>query len=240
MAGDAEDLRRQAQRLRSLAAAGRRAPPLSPLRLRIYQGLLLFIVVAAAPLAALPPLRARLLRRASDLRQSLARPDTRMPPARAVVGENLYAFPKELERPVVAARGVPGVYAMPKVVFRGQPAPGEAPAPRSEEAPAPEADEAASERPPEFRQGDQERQAYDLLLKQNEAAAALVRGVEPGLRFKRWAAARSPDQAFLVDLTFTATGETGPDVHYIWKVKLDSKEIEPLSHNARALQKSPS
>ena len=154
---------------------------------------------------------------------------------RALVGENKYEFPAELVRPAPKFAS-PGVLALPgSMVFRPR---GEGSGRAATEAsgePAPREEESSGEkRAPEFRQGAAEKEAFDLLLKSHEGMAALVRGSNPSLRFKTWSAARSEEDAFLVDVTFA---DDGGEAHYVWRVKPSAKEVTPLSHNARALAK---
>src|SRR5262245_42716332 len=118
MASGAGDIKRSTGGFRALAGAAAASPPLSIVRLRIYEGLLLFIAGAGIVVAGVPPVRGSLLRRVWEMRQAFGPIDVRNTPARANVGENLYEFPKELERPVAPARGFAGVYALPGTVFR--------------------------------------------------------------------------------------------------------------------------
>jgi len=87
---------------------------------------------------------------------------------------------------------------------------------------------------PVYGQGKPEQEAYDLLLKSNEALSGLIKGSNTGQRFKTWGAAKIEEDAFLVKLTFVQTSDNS-EVQYIWRVKPASKEISPLSRNARAL-----
>jgi hypothetical protein len=119
----------------------------------------------------------------------------------------------------------------PPVTVPPSDAPG-APAPESQSLPETSAsDEQAA---PEFKQGKIEQEAYDILLRSSEPIAALVKGSDPSLRFKLWYAAKRSADAFLVDLIFTQVPDN-KEVHYIWEVKVSSKEVKPESHNARAL-----
>jgi hypothetical protein len=99
---------------------------------------------------------------------------------------------------------------------------------------APQESEATAPADPVYGQGKPEQEAYDLLLKSNEAISGLIKGSSVGLRFKTWGAAKIDDDAFLVRLTFVQTSDNS-EVQYIWRVKPVSKEISPLSRNARVL-----
>jgi hypothetical protein len=204
---------------------------------RIYMGLLLVVVVIGIPILGIPSLRHRLYTRIHALYEATG--PLASPPIWAKVGENRHPFPAEFERPVVTRSplSLPGMIDLTNRVYRPpvtvppSDAPG-APAPESQSLPETSAsDEQAA---PEFKQGKIEQEAYDILLRSSEPIAALVKGSDPSLRFKLWYAAKRSADAFLVDLIFTQVPDN-KEVHYIWEVKVSSKEVKPESHNARAL-----
>jgi hypothetical protein len=204
---------------------------------RIYMGLLLVVVVIGIPILGIPSLRHRLYTRIHALYEATG--PLASPPIWAKIGENRHPFPAEFERPVVTRSplSLPGMIDLTNRVYRPpvtvppSDAPG-APAPESQSLPETSAsDEQAA---PEFKQGKIEQEAYDILLRSSEPIAALVKGSDPSLRFKLWYAAKRSADAFLVDLIFTQVPDN-KEVHYIWEVKVSSKEVKPESHNARAL-----
>jgi hypothetical protein len=162
----------------------------------------------------------------------------------AKVGENRHPFPAEFERPVVTRSPlipapVPGMIDLSHKVYRP---PGTVPELESASS-APAESQSSTETgiiddtvQPEFKQGKIEQEAYDILLRSNETIAGMVKGSTPSLRFKLWSAAKRSADSFLVDLVFTQVPEN-KEVHYIWEVKLTSREVKPESYNARALAK---
>ena len=205
-------------------------------RRRFYMGLAAFVLLAGLPLAVVPQLRARLFERAAALRAALTGEPV---PALATVGGAPY--PKEFELPpsppARAAATAPedtapaGARGRPVLVPRDREQPRKAPPlirerPGAAAPPEPEGDELP------YRQGEVERQAYDLVLKSNKALAAMVAGEKPGVKFRRWDAAHRGEDAYWVRVSFD-----GPDgaEEYIWQVRLSLGEITPLSFNARTL-----
>lgn len=235
MADNAADLKQPAAEARPGDAGKPALDDESRARYRLYLGLLACALLVAFAVAAVPALRNRLGGRVQALRQAMGWESVETERAVALVGENKYEFPAELVRPAPKFSSA-GVLALPgSMVFRPRGEGSARAAPEASGEPAPREEEASGEkRAPEFRQGAAEKEAFDLLLKSHEGMAALVRGSNPSLRFKTWSAARSEEDAFLVDVTFA--GDAG-EAHYVWKVKPSSKEVTPLSHNARALAK---
>ncbi len=90
---------------------------------------------------------------------------------------------------------------------------------------------------PVYLTGALEKEAYDLLLKSNQTLSGMVNGSDPTQRFKSWGAAKRGDGSFWVRVIFTKSPALG-EVEYIWQVKLESKEVIPLSFNARSLPRS--
>lgn len=210
---------------------------ISRVQTRVYMALLVVVVVIGLPIVGIPSLRHRLYTRIHALYEATG--PLASPPIWAKVGENRHPFPAEFERPVVtrSPSQLPGMIDLANRVYRPP-----APAPRREapSAPVPEPqslpETSASDEPaaPEFKQGKIEQEAYDILLRSSETIAALVKGSDPSLRFKLWYAAKRTADAFLVDLIFTQVPDN-KEVHYIWEVKVSSKEVKPESYNARAL-----
>jgi hypothetical protein len=212
---------------------------ISRLQTRIYTGLLVVVAVIGIPMLGIPSLRHRLYTRIHALYEATG--PLSSPPIWAKVGENRHPFPAEFERPVVtrSPSALPGMIDLANRVYRP---PETLPSPDAPSTPAPESqglpettatDDQAT---PEFRQGKIEQEAYEILLRSNETIAAMVKGSNPSLRFKLWYAAKRSADAFLVDLIFTQVSDN-KEVHYIWEVKISSKEVKPESYNARALAK---
>lgn len=215
-------------------------------RQRFTLALLVFVVVIGLPIIGVPQLRNRLSERVAALKTAWVGERAR---ATADVGANTGPLPAEFERPepvVPRPPQMPGVdnriYTMrPSVpLARSRPesqaasdefelVPADTGAPS--DAPAEPSAEAAAE--PKYQRGAVEQEAYDLLLASNPTVAGLVQGSNPDLAFKSWDALSRGNEIYWVRLTFQPAG--GPAAEYIWQVKLQSKEVTPLSHNARTL-----
>lgn len=202
---------------------------------------LLFVVGVGLPILGIPRWRHRLSLRVHTLYEALGPVSFKPALAWAKVGENRYPFPAEFEKPLVPRPQYSGVINMSDRVFTAgadtssEKASQQGVSKGSQED-LRDADAAGDRVEPEFRQGNIEKEALDLLLKSRETIAGLVRGNNPSLRFKTWAAAKMDQGEFWVDLTFVQAFDNA-EIHYIWKVNLLSKEISPLSHSARALSK---
>ena len=214
--------------------------------------LLIFVVGIGLPLIALPPLRLRLSSRVEALREAYG---GRM---RAVVlakvGENQEPFPAEYALPepplsqypqIPAASHEPAeppaVSAGPAVRILRIPAPAPEPAApvqpdRVESAPAEEPTASEADQPL-YRQGVVEREAYDLLLKLNATMDRLVQGGDPSLKYESWDALKRTETIYWVRVGFSSVADQSR-IGYIWQVDLQTKQIAPLSFNARALAKS--
>jgi hypothetical protein len=202
---------------------------------RIYMGLLLIVVIIGIPILGIPSLRHRLYTRIHALYEATG--PLASPPIWAKVGENRHPFPAEFERPVVTRSPLPGMIDLANRVYRPPvtlPPPDASSTPAPESQSLPETSASDEQAAPEFKQGKIEQEAYDILLRSSEPIAALVKGSDPSLRFKLWYAAKRSADAFLVDLIFTQVPDN-KEVHYIWEVKVSSKEVKPESYNARAL-----
>jgi hypothetical protein len=177
----------------------------------------------------------------------------------AGVGENPRPFPTEFERqipekprlPVLplpqavldmtqgTIRSAPPVQTKQPPVLRGRAkedtatkaAPPEKPAPAVVNI-APVPTEGASDEP-EYRQGEQEKIAFDLLLEQSSSVKSVVSGSNPALRFKGWGAAKREDDVYWVRLTLTTA--QGTDADYIWQIRVTTRLVTPLNFNARSL-----
>lgn len=225
-------------------------------------GLLGFSLIAGLPLLAVSGLRHRLQARLQIMREALGgAPPAKSVVAR--IGENSKPFPKEFERkiePIPQAKGgvlvLPGQTYNPLAVYQAPPprrstttAPSAGPRPSRklsipiirevpeepvQKAETPEKAEPASSEP-EFRKGQPEQEAYDMLLQLSATVAGMVKGANPPFRFKDWAAAKMEDESYWVRLVFL---KDGAEAAYIWQVKPQSKQVTPLNFNARSLPKS--
>ena len=202
---------------------------------RFYTALLIFVVVIGTPLLGIPSVRHRLYTRVHSVYGAFGPLALKIPPAWAKVGENRHPVPLEFERPVVSRPESPKLVIMPDTVIRlGGDVPVRGSKQADSKSEAPEESDATTPADPVYGQGKAEQEAYDLLLKSNEAISGLTKGSISGLRFKSWGAAKVDDDAFLVKLTLVQASDNS-EVQYIWRVKPASKEISPLSRNARTL-----
>lgn len=213
-------------------------------RQRVYGALLLFVIVAGVPIAAVPKLRTRVVTRAQVLWEAMT---GKRAPAMVQVGEYQEPFPSEFARP---APPVPQVLHFPppeKVLSTKQ----GGFIPRSDsksgmiarKSPSSiEGEEAGEEREPEsaegdnepkYQQGKMEQEAYDLLLNSNPAIAEIVKGNNSSFKFKAWDAAIRGEDTYWVRLKLETGGK--PEADYIWQVKLQSKQASPLNYNARSI-----
>jgi len=219
----------------------------------VYLSLLIFVIIGGLPMLALPSLRGRLSTRIQALRDAAA---GRTPPPvlLARVGDNVDPFPKEYERPAAIRLQfpplpLPGVTpsgtmtivdkAAPKLAKRRMPSQEKAPAEGqavSEPTPSQQPAEAETADEPVYQQGKIELEAYDLLIKANDALAGMLGGTNPALKFKNWDAAKIDEDTYYVRVIFLRQPEN-TNVDYIWQVKISSKQVTPLSYNARNLSK---
>lgn len=231
---------------------------------RTYTGLLIFVVAVGLPLIGIGPLRHRLKTRFDMMRMAVRGEQPPPPLAFARVGENQAPFPREYEQPenrsdylakliaslqhrtiVVADQGgVPTIIPPPlrRTLGSTSPIPSKekpgAP-PRSlvfpPEQPAAEtAAPAVSE--PVYKKGENEQEAYDILLNANQTLAGMVKGSDATLKFQDWAAANMGESSYYVMVTFLQTADHVAR-KYIWSVKLSSKEVTPLSSYAMSISK---
>jgi hypothetical protein len=208
-------------------------------RRRFYKGLLIFIVVVGLPIVGVPKLRRRLFQRTMAIKSAISN-DTI--PARSLVGENKQPFPAEFERlepplpklpPAPLANRIEDAKRPSRAMPRVSSSQKKEPMPEvfiSTESPAKETPETVEEGP-KYQKGPIEQSAYDLLIQSSPAVAKLVQGGNPSLHFVSWDAAGRGDDIYWVRLKFRSEGN--PDIEYIWRVKVQSKEVTPLSHNAR-------
>jgi hypothetical protein len=230
------------------------------IRRRVYNGLLVFVVVVGMPIVSVPALRHRLSDRVMALKTALK---GEVQPVTLRVGQNPEPFPAEYQRPTTEIPELPqmaqvskippseGVYTMaPSGKIQrpaSEPAPSrparkpsttvraEVPAPLaqpSEETAPPGAADSSADNEPTYQKGTMEQQAYDLLIISNPKIAEMVQGGNPSLRFKSWDAARRADDLFWVRLKFQSEGS---EMEYIWLVKPQEKQVSPLNYNARNL-----
>jgi hypothetical protein len=219
-------------------------------RLLFYRSLLLLVILVGVPMLAVPPLRQRLLGRIQVLREAAS--SSGRAAAMTKIGENPIPFPQEYARKVEPVQPAPQI---PSVVYPSNrtysplltpPAPAEtrkSPSrprvvpklinePRTAQEPEQPAETAAASDEPEFRQGRIEQEAYDVILQANATVAGLVRGADPTMQFKNWAAAKIEEDLYYVRLNFT---RKDGEASFIWQVKLLSKQVTPLNFNARSL-----
>jgi hypothetical protein len=220
-------------------------------RNQFYTGLLIFVVVIGLPIVSVPHLRNRLSTRIMMLKTAAAGNVT---PAVAQVGANQDPFPAEYEKPgppvyeafrlppaAPIIPQTPGVYIPSSADAAKTPASGaldlEMSQPPTEGEGSMAQDEAmpdeAQEPGPEYQQGEIEREVYDLLLQSNPKIAEMVRGSNPSMIFDSWDAAYRGDDIYWVRVNFRL--EDNSIREYIWEVKLDAKEVMPLSYYARAV-----
>lgn len=231
-------------------------------RYRFYMSLLAFVVAVGLPIVSIPALKHRLADRVQTLREAMA--GGTIKPAVVKVGENKEPFPSEYEKKFsppnypklpayfAASQGFSGPVVSPSpaperssssapvrsartIRIPKIPAASESqPTPVTDAQEQAAADTAGAEAQPKYQQGTMEQEAYNLLLKSNATISGMVQGSNPALKFKSWDALRREEDAYWVRLTFVSLpGNT--NVEYIWQVKLLTKQITPLSYNARSL-----
>jgi len=231
---DADEMKMRAEAIRQTHLRQRTAAIQSGLRqkARMFGGMLYFVVIVGLPIVTITPLRQRLNDRIQRVYAAMGPLALSLPPAYAKVGQNPYPFPAEFIPPIKERPVYGGVFDMSGAIVAPQGAMriGES----SPADPSILPDEAPAERQPTYAQGKIEKESLDILLDSSPAVKDLVEGKNPALRFKTWAAAKMEEDSFWVDLTFTQT-ESGQDLHYIWQVRILSKKVTPLSHNARSL-----
>jgi hypothetical protein len=221
-------------------------------RQRLTMLLLIFVVGIGLPLITLPTFRQRLSSRVEALREAYG---GRMGAAvLAKVGENREPVPEEYalaepplpqysQLPAVSQKPAesPSISAGPSVRILRIPAPAPEPvAPatpdRIESVPAEEPAAAEADQPL-YRQGVVEREAYELLLKSNATMDRLVQDGDPSLKYESWDALKRTETIYWVRVGFSSVADQSR-LEYIWQVDLQTKQIAPLSFNARALAKS--
>ncbi len=90
---------------------------------------------------------------------------------------------------------------------------------------------------PVFKQGEIEKEAYNLVLGKYTTVSGMVTGNNPNLHFKTWAAAKREEDTYWVRLLFDQSPDK-TEVSYIWEVRVTAKQVTPLNYNARSLPKS--
>lgn len=207
---------------------------------RAYLSWLIFVVVVGLPIIGVPTLRERLRSRIQMLRDAATSTGVRYQMVTVRADEKRGPFPAQYDKPAPPpSRPKPIVMPVrPPQARMTQPKeqrePQTSPPPVQESVPE---EPKAEGQEPRFSQGKIEQQVYELLLESDQAPAALVTGSDPSLRFKSWGAAKAEEDAWLVRVTMTYLPD-GSDREYIWKVKVLSKEIVPMSAYARTLSKS--
>jgi hypothetical protein len=216
-------------------------------RSRFSMGLLIFAVAFGIPIIGVPKLRHRLSERVQVLRQALHSPTVKLVTLK--VGENKEAFPEEYIRSNFKPPSTPqfvSVQLMPhpssktapiisdKVIRPGKTEQhaGDMPSETQATATSDAADSA-----PRFQQGRIEKEAYNILLQANSTVSEMVLDKNPAFQFKSWLAAKQQEEgSYLVDLAFNKMPEKQEE-HFIWQVNLLSKQITPMSYNAKTLPK---
>jgi hypothetical protein len=99
--------------------------------------------------------------------------------------------------------------------------------------PAEEEQDARQNDSPKYQKGAMEQTAYNLLIQSNSSIAEIVKGDHPLLRFKSWDAAKRENDTYWVRLKLQL--DKNPEQEYIWEVKIQSKEVKPLSFNAKSI-----
>ncbi len=169
------------------------------------------------------------------------------------VGENQQPVPVEFERPEPLRPSPPKLPSLDRIFTREPDVQTPAPSARAQDSPARaarpetlpfpaipseedyfEEEEIVSEDEElQYKQGTVEQEVYDILLQSNPTAAAMVQGSDPSLSFDSWGVTLRGDDTYWVRLTFK--NADGQNVEYIWQVRLTSKLVTPLSHNARTI-----
>lgn len=99
----------------------------------------------------------------------------------------------------------------------------------------PAAQEQAGEQPaPPPSLESEKKQAYEILLAERRNLAELARNSNPELEFKRWEVLKVEGDNFWIDVVFLDK-KSGREVHYVWQVNSYTREVRPLSHEARSL-----
>jgi len=236
------------------------------MRFRFYAGVLVFIIGVGLPLIAVPSLRHRLGGRLTQLKQA-AQGNSIPESVVAQVGQNPEPFPAQYEKPIVIPQKPPVLSftqgslqvlpqgtakVVPQARAKAAPQPPALAEPRRKrelriptgipgeaetQPPVQPAVETDTNLEPEFRQGEIEKEAYNLVLQKNPTLAGMVTGNNPSLQFKSWAAAKRDEDTYWVRLLFQQA-QDHMEVAYIFEVKISAKQATPLNYNARSLPKS--
>ncbi len=228
-------------------------------RLRVYAGVVIFIAGTGLLLGGVPSLRHRLGARIVQLRQA-ARGYSGPPTVEAQVGQNPEPFPSQYEKPIVIPsklsfpmirinNGVPQIVppaahqatAQPPTLAQPRPRrtiriPTTVPGQAESEPAAQQAADAEPNLEPDFRQGEIEREAYNLVLQKSTTVSGMVTGNNAALQFKNWSAAKREEDTYWVRLIFQQTSDR-TELAYIWEVKVSAKQVTALNSNARSLPK---
>jgi hypothetical protein len=85
----------------------------------------------------------------------------------------------------------------------------------------------------QYTDGKAESDAYALLLEKYPKVAEMVHGGDSSLQFRSWGGARVEEGVYWIRLVFER--DRNPEV-YIWQVTVQSRQVVPLSYNARSIQ----
>ena len=218
----------------------------------IYNGLLIFVVVAGILLVGLPQLHTRLFDRIHLLRRAAAgetRPDI------LSMGENIIPYPEEFTRSVspenpnaprsailrstsLSVEPAEPVEPVDTVRRRRLTVPSQGGTPYSDT----QSTDSDADLTPRFQQGATEKEAFEKVLTANATLSGMMDGSNPQMRFKAWGAAHRGEGLYWVRVVFTSTAGTedandaaGKDVEYIWQVEDATDKVTALNFNARSL-----
>jgi len=219
-------------------------------RQRFYMALMLFVVVVGLPIVTVPSLRHRLETRAAAIKDAVR---GRTGPVTVETSEEQAPFPEEYEhytttfpgpgeplpmdRIFTARKNQPDLDAdsppaliSPERSDAGKPAFVPAPDVEKSEQDAAESDSGGGLG---YAQGEVEQEVYDILLESSPKVAEMVKGSDPALRFLSWGVVKRGEDLYWVRLIFET--DENPNVEYIWSVEPGSKQVRPLSYNARSI-----
>ncbi|MEJ2109878.1 MAG: hypothetical protein P8Z37_08200 [Acidobacteriota bacterium] len=215
-------------------------------RTMFYGALLLFILIGSASIMGIPSFRDRLIQRTEALWVALL---GNRAPVTADIGEMSADYPEEFKREEYtfpdAGQILPEDWVFkvpsedksdrsdsalisPKTVdLDSTPADTSVSAEDSEKE-----DLESSGSEPGYTTGKTETEAYTLLLEKYPKVEAMVNGDNSSLQFKSWGGSRIEEEIYWIRLIFEI--DNNREV-YIWQVDLKTKEVTPLSYNARSI-----
>lgn len=212
----AEDLREQARRLRAGVRRGRLDPDAPSFLAKVlYLVFFAGVMGSVVYLLMFPAGRQELVLQVSEWWIAAARDVTR---------SHIYRLPPPPPKP--ADQKV--VFQAPVPIVSGSGAPVETASSREE----------TSDSPREVRSlektGDSEK-AFRLLLEKSAAARDLTEGKISGQAYKEWRLVKDDVPVFWIDLVAARGSE--PEVHLVWSVDLETRDVTALSQAARDLER---